>query len=84
MAAVGFSDELRVEAGDASAKNSGRRGGGTTGDERPTTRERKTWVALEGSVGPDGKPIAAVGEAQLRILRSTREEVHPRGVLPLV
>lgn len=31
---------------------------------------------LEGTVGPDGKSIKAVGDAQLKILRAAREEVN--------
>lgn len=31
---------------------------------------------LEGTVGPNGKPIAAVGAVQLKILRAAREEVR--------
>lgn len=37
--------------------------------------ERKGWLVLEGTVGHDGKSIAAVGETQLKILRAAREEV---------
>lgn len=38
--------------------------------------ERKEWLVLEGTVGPNGKPVAAVGEEQLKILRAAREEVR--------
>lgn len=37
--------------------------------------ERKGWLVLEGTLGPTGKLVAAVGEAQLKVLRSAREEV---------
>lgn len=37
--------------------------------------ERKEWLVLEGTVGPNRKAIKAVGEAQLKILRAAREEV---------
>lgn len=39
-------------------------------------RERKGWLVLEGTLGPTGKPVAAVGEAQLKVLRAAREEVR--------
>lgn len=42
--------------------------------------ERKGWLVLEGTLGPNGKMVAAVGEAQLKVLRATREEV-PRILL---
>lgn len=38
--------------------------------------ERKEWLVLEGTVGTNGKPISAVGEVQLKILRAAREEVR--------
>lgn len=31
---------------------------------------------LEGTVGPNGKSVKAVGAAQLKILRAAREEVN--------
>jgi len=33
---------------------------------------------LEGTVGPDGKPIKAVGAPQLKILRAARDEASAR------
>lgn len=83
LAAVGFCDELRAEPGNSasSGRNSGEAatiggGGAATTVNKEDARERKKWLVLEGTVGPDGKPIAAVGEAQLRILRFAREEVR--------
>lgn len=38
--------------------------------------ERKGWLVLEGTLGPTGKVVAAVGEAQLKVLRAAREEVQ--------
>lgn len=37
--------------------------------------ERKGWLVLEGTIGPNGKVAAAVGETQLKVLRAAREEV---------
>lgn len=40
--------------------------------------ERKKWLVLEGTVSSNGKPVAAVGDAQLKVLRSARGEVSYR------
>ena len=91
LAAVGFCDELRVEAGRRhSDERAAKSGAESAGDsfaqvERGTREEssfasnraeREGWLVLEGTVGHDGKPAAAVGEAQLKVLRATRDEVR--------
>lgn len=39
-------------------------------------KERKGWLVLEGTVGSNGKPVASVGDHQLKVLRAAREEVR--------
>lgn len=81
LAAVGFCDELRVEAGHElggtfeTVGGLSASGGHRSADGTTTRKERKGWIVLEGTVGGDGKPIAAIGEAQIRVLRAAREEV---------
>ncbi|CBJ33221.1 calmodulin-like myosin-light chain [Ectocarpus siliculosus] len=84
LAAVGFCDELRVEAGKNDSTNSlGTRGVSSSekaaASAAPTGggggMEHKQWLVLEGTVGANGKPIKAVGAAQLKILRAARDEV---------
>lgn len=89
LAAVGFCDELRAEAGGKRDSTAGPSPAETARAAEPIAPrgdggevqngargERKDWLVLEGTVGPNGKPIAAVGEAQLKILRAAREEVR--------
>eukprot|EP00903_Cladosiphon_okamuranus_P006300 g6178.t1 len=70
LAAVGFCDELRAEAGqrDSNVRKAARKGGSGAG-------ERKEWLVLEGTVGSNGKSVKAVGAAQLKVLRAAREEL---------
>ncbi|CAM9744831.1 unnamed protein product [Scytosiphon promiscuus] len=88
LAAVGFSDELRAEAGQRGTSKDKENGGrahpgnfeadATEAAARAGSGERverKEWLVLEGTVGPTGKSIKAVGAAQLKILRAAREEV---------
>ncbi|CAM9466188.1 unnamed protein product [Ectocarpus fasciculatus] len=81
LAAVGFCDELRAEAGkNDSANSQGTRGVSSSEKAAAPTGggggvERKQWLVLEGTVGANGKPIKAVGIAQLKILRAARDEV---------
>lgn len=73
LAAVGFCDELQAEAGKPDTSEAPAEGAEL--DKATLWKERKGWLVLEGSIGRNGKPVATVGEAQLKVLRAARQEV---------
>lgn len=89
---MGFCDEVRAEAAKGHSSGNLSLKQGTSADVDTTAIkagenaskqvyagsgvERKGWIRLEGTVRPNGKPVAAVGEAQLKILRAAGQEVR--------
>lgn len=70
---MGFCDELQAEVGNPDIPEVSTKVEKL--DKAIPSKECKGWLMLEGSIGGNGKPIATIGVAQLKVLRAARQEV---------